>query len=307
MIFDSLAPQSPMNLGSEAYSRAALRLSQLVATTTRCRPDTAYGPGPMQKLDIYLPEGAGSDLPVLIYFHGGGFTHGYKEWMGLSAPSITAAPAIFISVSYTLAPFEQYPVHLNDGLAALAWVYRNSRSIGASADRIFIGGHSAGAMLAAHMALRRDLYAAHGLPEDVIKGCFPSSGTYDMRDPLVYGEQPVPLAAAADLQSADPRLARARISAQPELARELSAIARVAGNRTPFFVMWAERDAQICKSSSSAFVLALRDQPGAIVGAHMFPDFDHFWIHLDQGVPGNFWARTVTSWMNGKPSSVSVT
>jgi len=307
MIFDSLAPQSPMNMASEAYSRAALMLSQLVATTTRCRPDTAYGPGPTQKLDIYLPQNAGSDLPVLLYFHGGGFTHGYKEWMGLSAPEIVAAPAIFISVSYTLAPFEQYPVHLNDGIEALAWVYRNSRSLGASADRIFIGGHSAGAMLAAHLALRKDLYAAHGLPEDVIKGCFPSSGTYDMRDPLVYGEQPVPAAAAADLQTADPRLIRARISADPELAHKLSAIARVTGNRTPFFVMWAERDSQICKSSSSAFVLALREQPGAVVGAHMFPGFDHFWIHLDQGVPGNFWARTVTSWMNGKPSSVSVT
>ncbi len=306
MASDSLEPQPPMDMASEAYARTALQMSRLAATTTRCRLDAAYGEGPWRKLDIYLPEEAGKDLPVLLYLHGGGFTHGYKEWMGLAAPSIVTAPAVFISASYALAPFEDYPVHLNDCLEALTWVYKNAGSFGASPSRIFVGGHSAGAMLAAHLTLRRDLYAAHGLPEDVIKGCFPTSGTYDMRDPVVYGEAPPVAAGVGDRQTAEAKTIMARIAANPELARKLSAISFVGGNPTPFFVMWAERDSELCKSSSSAFVLALREQPRAVVGAHMFPRFDHFWAHLDQCVPGNFWARTVTGWMNGKPSATAV-
>jgi arylformamidase len=301
MSFDTLMPQPPMDLGSEAYGRAALELSRLAAMTTRCKLDVAYGDGPLRKLDIYLPAKDCKDLPVLLYFHGGGFTHGYKEWMGLAAPPIVAAPAIFIAASYQLAPYDQSPVHLNDCLQALAWVHRNASSLGASPDRIFIGGHSAGAMLAATLALRRDLYAQHSLPENVVKGCFPTSGTYDMRSPEVYGEDPPPSPGThADRQTADAKSIMAAISADPKLAHDVSAISFVAGNRTPFFVAWAERDSQLCKSTSSAFVLALREQPGARAEAHMFPRFDHFWVHLDQQRPDNLWARTVNAWMTGK-------
>ena len=51
---------------------------------------------------------------------------------------------------------------------------------GGDADRIFIGGHSAGAHLAALVTLRRDRARARGLPDDVIKACFPVSGLYDV-------------------------------------------------------------------------------------------------------------------------------
>jgi acetyl esterase/lipase len=292
-----------MDANSDAYGRTALDLSRLVAMSTRCRLDVPYGEAPQQKLDIYLPREDGRNLPVLVYFHGGGFTHGYKEWMGLSAPQVVAAPAVFISVSYQLAPADQHPVHLLDCLQALAWVHRHAHDFGASADRIFIGGHSAGAMLAAHLALRKDLYPRFGLPEDVVKACFPTSGTYDMRDPQVYGQPPPAKGARLDPHTADAKAVMAAIAANETLATELSAIAHVAGNRTPFLVMWAEKDSPMCKSTSSAFVLALQAQPGSASRAYMFALFDHFWIHLDQQRPGNLWARAVTAWMTGEPGS----
>jgi len=127
-----------------------------------------------------------------------------------------------------------------------------------------------------------------------------------MRDPVVYGEPPPVAGAATDRQTAEAKTIVARISADAELARNVSAISFVTGNRTPFFVMLAQRDSQLCRSGSSAFVLALREQPGALVGARMLPRFDHFWIHLDQCVPGSLWARTVTAWMNGKPSAAPI-
>jgi len=303
MGFANLAPQPPMDLGSEAYSRAALELSRLASLRTRCALDVAYGSGPLQKLDIYLPAKGGRDLPLLLYLHGGGFTHGYKEWMGLSAPPIVAAPAVFVSVSYQLAPGDQHPVHLRDCLRALAWIHGHAADLGASADRIFVGGHSAGAILAAHMALRGDLYADYGLPTDAIKGCFPTSGTYDMRELEDYGEEPSPSDGPHDRQTAEAKTIIDAISANKSLARELSAIAHVQGNRTPFFVTWAERDSPLCKATSSAFVLALQAQPGSRTAAHMFPLFDHFWIHLDQQRADNQWARVVNAWMTAGPGT----
>ena len=39
---------------------------------------------------------------MLVFFHGGGFTHGYKEWCGFMAPALTAHPAILVSAEYRL-------------------------------------------------------------------------------------------------------------------------------------------------------------------------------------------------------------
>jgi arylformamidase len=300
MIFDQLVSQPPMDPGSEAYSAAAIRLSRLAAMTTRCKLDVAYGTGPFQRLDIYLPAKDGRDLPVMLYFHGGGFTHGYKEWMGLAAPPIVAFPAIYITASYQLAPAEEHPVHLNDCLSALTWVYQNISTFGGSPARIHIGGHSAGAMLAASLALRKDLIAAHGLPIDVVKGCFPTSGSYDMRNLEVYGFPPPTSAGSVrDRQTADAKSIVTAISENKKLAIDVSPISFVEGNRTPFFVAWAEHDSDLCKASSATFVLALQAQPGNHAEARMYPLFDHFWIHLDQQRSDNLWTRTVKAWMTG--------
>src|SRR5262245_48904827 len=97
MAFDSLAPQPKMNPDAEAYAAEALRLSREAARTTRCVLDLAYGSDPAQTLDLYLPPDTSldaHDLPVLMLMHGGGWTHGHKEWMGLNAPPLVGAPAI---------------------------------------------------------------------------------------------------------------------------------------------------------------------------------------------------------------------
>ena len=77
-----------------------------------------------------------------MFAHGGAWTHGYKEWTGLMAPVFTAVPAIFVSVSYRLAPENRFPVPLDDCIDALAYVHRHIADHGGNPARIYVGGHS---------------------------------------------------------------------------------------------------------------------------------------------------------------------
>ncbi len=252
----------------------------------------AYGTDPAQKLDVYLPAQQGlTGLPVFCNIHGGGWTHGYKEWMGLNAPPIVTFPAIYVSIGYRLAPEHRHPAQLEDTFQALAWVHGHIAKLGGDPNRLFVGGHSAGAHLSSLVTLRTDQYDRYGLPAHPVKGCFAYNGIYDVRDVGLYGETENP---------GEP------LVSDTSSAADASPICFVGGNRTPFFVTWGENDSLLIKAESSAFVAALRQQPGR-VEAHMFPRFDHFWSHIDQQRAENPWTRTLRAWMTADPATAPVT
>lgn len=135
-----------------------------------------YGDDPYQSLMVFRTQPA--PAPVLLFFHGGGWTNGYKEWMAFMAPAMTAAGIVFVSAGYRLAPRSVFPAGLMDAAAAIAWVHRHIAEHGGDPRRLFVGGHSAGGHYTALLAVRRDWQAASGLPRDVISGCLPVSGVY---------------------------------------------------------------------------------------------------------------------------------
>ena len=83
-------------------------------------------------------------------------------------------------MSYRLAPF-RYPSQVEDVELAVAWLAKNIGARGGDPHRIFVGGHSAGAILSALLGVRTNWQAARGVPADVIKGIVPVSGPYDLR------------------------------------------------------------------------------------------------------------------------------
>jgi alpha/beta hydrolase fold len=124
MSLDDLPTQPPLNPQADRYGLECLARSREALQLTRSSLDIAYGPSYWQKLDVFGPlDGGHRDLPVLVFFHGGGWTHGYKEWCGFMAPAIMAFPALFVSVSYRLLPEVDFPAPMEDGLAAFRWVY----------------------------------------------------------------------------------------------------------------------------------------------------------------------------------------
>ena len=86
----------------------------------------AFGADPYQRLLVFAR--AKPDGRVLLFWHGGGWTSGYKEWMGFMAPAFNAAGVTFVSAGYRLAPQHVFPAALDDCAAALAWVVRTSRA-----------------------------------------------------------------------------------------------------------------------------------------------------------------------------------
>ncbi|MDB5367805.1 MAG: hypothetical protein JWM77_3732 [Rhodospirillales bacterium] len=289
--FANLPAQQSLSPRVDAYARAALDMSRVAALTTRCELDVRYGDKPAQRLDLYLPDDPKlRDLPVFVNIHGGGWLIGFKEWCGLNAPALVDLPAIYVSVEYGLAPGTPHPGAFHDCMQAVAWVAKNIARYGGDPKRIHLGGHSAGGHLAALVTLRRDLHARFGIPAGTIQSCFPFSGIFDLRDLGMYG-------------NTGPSPAPPSFLAKPEDAADASPITFVHGNKTPFYVTWAENDGALIKSQGPALVLALRNE-GARVEGHMFAGFDHFWIHLDQASPTSVWTRTLRAWMSGDTAAV---
>ncbi|THG30187.1 alpha/beta hydrolase [Naasia lichenicola] len=111
-------------------------------------------------LRIYRPEVAGP-LPIHLFFHGGGFVVGsvFDQVTDITCRERAAlGDHIVVSVNYRKAPENAFPVPLDDAYAALLWAADNASAIGGRADRISVGGASAGGNLAAALALKaRDL------------------------------------------------------------------------------------------------------------------------------------------------------
>lgn len=282
MGFDNLEPQTPMQMpAANAYAAAALARSRVAASQCQTALDLSYGSDRKHRLDLYLPRARVTGAPVLIFLHGGSWTHGYKEWMGLMAPALVDAPAIFIAANYRLAPTHRFPAQLDDTLAILAWTAAEIEPHGGDRDRVFLGGHSAGGHLAALATLRRDLWAAYGIAEDAVRACLPVSTTFDFRS------------APEDAGS---------FLARPEDAGAASPIAYVEGNRVPFLIAYGGADFERAKQTSRAMTAALT-RAGAPARELEIPGADHFEMSLGLGDREHAWTRAVRAWLaTGQPA-----
>jgi len=114
---------------------------------------TIPGPGGEIPVRIYVPQGNGP-FGVLVYFHGGGWVVGNIEMTDQPCRMLTnAGRCVTISVDYRLAPEHKFPAGPEDCYAATKWAADNAAALNCDPARIAVGGTSAGATLAAAVAL----------------------------------------------------------------------------------------------------------------------------------------------------------
>lgn len=103
---------------------------------------------------VYTPQGASGNLPVIVYYHGGGFVIANLDVYD-AAPKTLAhlVNAVVVSVAYRLAPEHKFPAAHNDAFAAYQWVLKNAASIKGDPKKIAVAGESAGGNLAVNMAI----------------------------------------------------------------------------------------------------------------------------------------------------------
>jgi acetyl esterase len=117
---------------------------------------SAEGPAGPIPLRVYRPAGvpSGTALPVLVYYHGGGWVIGDLDTHDVQCRQITAEAGItVVAVDYRLAPEHKFPAAVDDAWAATRWVIGHAGELGVDAGRLAVAGDSAGGNLAAVVAL----------------------------------------------------------------------------------------------------------------------------------------------------------
>lgn len=141
------------------------------------------------KLDLYLPEHK-ANAPILLWIHGGAWvTGGRKQEAGLAKHLVEQGIGVAV-MSYRLSNgtwmnpkltgSAQHPDHIEDCARAMHWLKKSAAEYGFDANRLFVGGYSAGGHLSALLCMDEQYLKAEGLSFGDIKGAVPMAGAYDM-------------------------------------------------------------------------------------------------------------------------------
>lgn len=245
--------------------------------------DIAYGSDPLQKLDVFAPEGAqsssgngGKGLPVLLFVHGGGFTRGDKHG-DFYPDNITLWAAkngmVGVNIDYRLAPKDPWPAGAKDLASAIAWTKANIARFGGDPNRIVLFGHSAGAN---HVAD----YAAHpevrGAEASSVKGVVVLSPAYSTapgaRPNAYYGQD-------ADLGS---------VSGQ---------VRRLTASPYPLFYGYAEFDPKPMKDTAAAMIGGLCKTSSRCPKSVELKDSNHFSEGMAVGTPDRQLTGPLLQWI----------
>jgi acetyl esterase/lipase len=177
--------------------------------------DIAFGSDPRQALDVYAPE-TGNNLPVIVFFYGGSWSSGARGDYEFAARALAAQGFVVVVPDYRLVPQVRYPAFIEDGAGALAWTVANIAQYRGDPARIAVSGHSAGAYIAAMLALEPRWLAAHTLPPTSIKALAALAGPFDFAPFKPGGAADQAFGAAPDIAATQP-IFYARSDAPPLL------------------------------------------------------------------------------------------
>lgn len=166
MLFPVVGFSQPNREDCDLIRDGSMSLAALCPEPVLSELDISYADtgNPMHRLDLYLPKNRTSDkLPVMVFFHGGGWMHGYKSDAAVMLmPFLYAGQYAVAFVAYRLTGEAQWPAQIHDCKAAIRWVRANALKYALNADRIGVWGVSAGGHLALMLGVSGDVPALEG-------------------------------------------------------------------------------------------------------------------------------------------------
>jgi acetyl esterase/lipase len=192
----------------------------------RIERDVKYGAAERNRLDVFMPETASSDRPVLIFVHGGAFVAGNKHNPGSPFYDNIMLWAVKngfvgVNITYRLAPQAVWPSAAEDLSAAVRWVADNIAARSGDPARVYLMGHSAGAVHVATYVSHPEFHKAVG---GGLAGAIMVSGIYDLTAET----------------AGDPE--RAYFGADPSLYAERSSLRGLLTTKIPLMITTAELD-----------------------------------------------------------------
>ena len=163
----------------------------------------AYGSHPRQKLDVYKPVASTGPLPVVVIFYGGSWNSGRRQDYAFLGMALASRGFVAVIADYRLVPEIRFPVFIEDAAHAVVWAHDNAQNFGGDPSRLFLFGHSAGAYIAAMVALDGQYLKAVGAAPSIIKGVAALSGPYDFL-PLDVSSTKAAFGQAPDLNLTQP-------------------------------------------------------------------------------------------------------
>src|SRR4051794_29800740 len=159
-----------------------LIVSPAIAAESKVLRDVAYvePKSERQSLDIYAPA-TGSDHPIVVWIHGGGWRQGDKRGVQQKPQAFVKKGFIFVSTNYRFVPNVTVNEMTGDVAKAIRWTHDHAKEFGGDPNSIIVMGHSAGAHLAALVCTDDRYLKAEGLSLSIIKGCVPvDTAAYDV-------------------------------------------------------------------------------------------------------------------------------
>ena len=140
--------------------------------------DIAYGRDPRQQLDLYAPRrrDGRTRLPILVFFYGGNWASGLRQGYGFVGRALAARGFMVAIPDYRLVPEVRFPAFVEDGAAAVEWIVAHAAEQGGDPQCLVLMGHSAGAHIAAMLALDSQWLSE---ARRAVRGLIGLAGPYD--------------------------------------------------------------------------------------------------------------------------------
>lgn len=138
-----------------------------------------YDPERDLALDVYRAQDAPANAPLILFFYGGTWRYGQREWYRFVGESLADHGFVVMIPDYRTAPDVAFPAFLEDAANAAAFAKANAARYGADPGKLFVAGHSAGGHIAAMLATDAKWLGAVGMQPRDFRALIGIAGPYD--------------------------------------------------------------------------------------------------------------------------------